>query len=188
MGRSLVAAIDVPELAPGKADSGGATGRIDGIPYGAYSAEVCADFKNKIKELKEKNNCASVGNFYVIPISWSGSLSGSSSAMGGVTETFKSDQATYTLAETPGDGRFRYAFTGPVTYTIAGTDSQNCVWSGSDTYAYPPGADLNGRLSTSARRNTSAVRESGPFRSPTRRRARAKRTPTPGPWTPTSSS
>ena len=143
----VVASRDVPKLRPGKSDFGqGGDPMADSLPPGAYDAIVCADSGKKVKESNEDNNCAPLGPAYVIVRSWFGTLNGSSPALEpGVTETWETSDASFEFAENLGDGRFKYEFRGSLHYTVSGTDSRGCSWSGSDTTALTGGADVGGQ-------------------------------------------
>lgn len=136
-----VASRNVPKLKPGESDFGqGGDSLPDSLPPGAYDAIACADHKDKVKEKNEDNNCADLGRVHVIVRSWFGFLNGSgpTAAGGNVTETWESGDMTLEFIEDLGDGRFRYGFSGPIRYTVSGTDSLGCDYSGSDTTTVAP--------------------------------------------------
>jgi hypothetical protein len=141
-----VALYDVPRLRPGKSHSGGASGNVD-FPLGAYKAKICADFKHKVRESNERNNCSDAVNVYVIAFEWSGTLQGTSPVDTGVNETWTSDDAHFVWdpnAPSLGPGRFTYVFRGSLHYAISGTDPDGCVYSGSDTATVDDAEDLLG--------------------------------------------
>jgi hypothetical protein len=132
-----IASRETDKLKPGKSQfvSGGDT--VPDLPPGAYDAIVCADYKKKVKEKNEDNNCTQLGQVYVIVGSWFGTLSGSgpTAAGGSTTETWNSNDAELRFTENKGDGRMAYKFFGSLTYTISGTGSDDCEYSGTDTTA-----------------------------------------------------
>lgn len=140
-----VASIDVRKLKPGKSHFGSTTEAVPDFPPGAYDAIICADYKKKVKESNESNNCSAPGPVYVIVRSWFGTLNGSGPAVPGVTESWQSDDASFNFAENLGDGRFRYEFAGTLQFTISGTDAEGCAWSGSDTASFSGGTDVGGQ-------------------------------------------
>jgi hypothetical protein len=144
---TAVASRDVPKLKPGKSDFGqGGDAVADSFPPGAYDAIVCADYRKKVKESNEDNNCAPLGPVYVIVRSWFGTLSGNGPTTDpGVSETWRSDDVNFAFAEDLGDGRFEYLFNGSVRYTVSGTDPEGCTWSGSDTATFTGGTDVAGQ-------------------------------------------
>lgn len=132
---TVIGSRDVPKLKPGKSDFGNASADASGLTPGAYDAIVCADYRDKVKEKNESNNCVDLGSVYVIVSSWFGTLSGDGpTAAGGSTkEAWQSDDAEFRFVESLGDGRFSYKFHGSLTYTVSGTDSSDCEYSGTDT-------------------------------------------------------
>jgi hypothetical protein len=129
--RTAVISNDVPALNPGKSQSGGASGDVPGrLPPGSYEALICADYRDKVKESNERNNCSETGIVFVIPGSWKATLSGSAGIDIGVTETWRSDGATFEGGEYLGDGQFRYRFRGSLHYAASGTDVEGCVYAG----------------------------------------------------------
>jgi len=127
----VVASHDIPKLKPDKSHFGSTSEAVGEFPPGAYDAIICADYKKKVKESNESNNCSAPGPVYVIVRSWFGTLNGNGPAVPGVTETWQSDDASFHFAEDLGDGRFRYEFSGTLRFTVSGTDSEGCAWSGS---------------------------------------------------------
>jgi CARDB len=143
---TVVTSRSVPKLNPDKSDFGSNTDPLpDSFPPGAYNALICADYKDKVKEKNEDNNCADLGQVYVIVRSWVGQLSGSGPTAGGFNERWESNDVDYQFAENLGDGRFRYLFNGSVTYTASGTDGEGCEVSGSDTASFTGGTDVGGQ-------------------------------------------
>jgi hypothetical protein len=132
-----VATRAVPKLKGGKSDFGTGGGALAGeLPAGEYFAFICADFDDRVKEKKEGNNCLALEErVYVIEREWAGQLDGSgpTASGGSTTESWTSADASFQFSEYLGDGRFKYLFHGSVTYTVSGTDSEGCTYSGSDT-------------------------------------------------------
>jgi hypothetical protein len=133
-GDLILATRDVPRLKPGGSDKG--SGRDNRTPskkqIGRYWAVVCADANFLIDESKEANNCANTGKrLSIIPRSWTGSVTGSSPVVRGVTETWTAQQMTFDF-ESEGSS-FHYIAYGEVTYNVSGTDDFGCIWSGSGT-------------------------------------------------------
>jgi hypothetical protein len=145
--RTVVASRAVPKLKKEESDSGiGAETFGGNLPPGEYFAFVCADIDDKVKEKKEGNNCrALTERVYVIARAWDGQLNGSGPTVAGdgVTETWSSYDASLRFVEYLGDGQFTYAFRGSVTYSISGTDSDGCAYSGSDTAILSGDAEVN---------------------------------------------
>jgi len=129
--KTAVVSNDVPALNPGKSHSGGASGDVPGrLPPGSYEAMICADYRDKVKESNEGNNCSQAGIVYVIPGSWNATLNGSAGIDIGVTETWRSDGASFEDGKYLGDGQIRYRFRGSLNYTASGTDVEGCVFGG----------------------------------------------------------
>jgi hypothetical protein len=128
-----LASRDVPRLAPGDSDRGGAsdTVSVDILPLGAYKVEVCADVKDRVRERNENNNCRRAGSFYVVQDIWSGSVTGAG-AVGSASgaETWQTSDARLSLDEYAGKGVFVYAFTGTVTWNDDGVTTGGCRVSG----------------------------------------------------------
>ncbi len=143
----MVASRSVPKLKPGASDFGqGGDPVADSFPPGVYDAIVCADYKDKVKEKNEDNNCAPLDPVYVIVRTWAGQLSGSGPTTDpGLTERWESFDTEFRFAENLGDGRFRYLFNGSITYTVSGTDSEGCEVSGTDTASFSGGTDVAGQ-------------------------------------------
>jgi hypothetical protein len=136
--RTVVASRAVPKLKKEGSDFGIGADTFGGnLPPGEYFAFVCADIKDDVKEKKEGNNCLALPErVYIIARAWDGQLNGSGPTVAGdgVTETWSSSDASLRFVEYLGDGQFTYAFRGSVTYSISGTDSDGCAYSGSDTF------------------------------------------------------
>jgi hypothetical protein len=129
--KTPVVSNDVPALNPGTSHSGGASGDVPGrLPPGSYEALTCADYRDKVKESNERNNCSKAGIVFVIPGSWNATLHGSAGIDIGVTEAWRSDGASFEAGKYLGDGRFRYRFRGSLHYTASGTDVEGCVYGG----------------------------------------------------------
>jgi len=128
---------DVPKLKPDESQSGTGTTTLQGFPPGEYAAKVCADYKNKVKERDEDNNCAAIGKVYVTIFSFGGSFGGSTRAEEGFTEEWGSDGAELFQLSADGDGRFTYFFTGFVHYSISGSDADGCAYSGAGQTSIP---------------------------------------------------
>ena len=129
-----VVGLDVPGLDSNRSDGGGAKADWQARPAPrAYDALICADYKKTIKESNEHNNCTKAGTVFIIVGSWEGTLSGDNAIETGVTEAWSSDAAGFDYKSKAGKGVFTYAFFGPLRYTISGTDSSGCSYSGEGT-------------------------------------------------------
>ena len=127
----------IPKLKSGKSSNG--SSERDFLlepPLGANKLQVCADWENEVKEKNEENNCLAVpGHYFVIERIWSGSVGGTTcvfptedGACGPFTETFSSDNATFTFDQYLGDGVFNYTYRGVVFYLDQGA-AEDCKWS-----------------------------------------------------------
>jgi hypothetical protein len=136
----------VPELEPRKSKEGrGSLSETfdETYDYGTYTPRICANAgRHKIREGHKAPNCLELRPFYVVPLAFTGTVSGTAplhaDLLPGVTLSW---EGTVSADLGPGgllgdDGLFDYTFfEGPVTYTVKGTDAiSGCTWSGTGTY------------------------------------------------------
>jgi hypothetical protein len=118
---------------------------FDGLPIGAYRAEICADVRDEVKERNEKNNCVAAdrgSRLYLTRRTWTGSLGGSyRRGSGDLRDTWSATDATLELADFEGAGRFAYHFSGTVNWATTGTDAAGCAWSGGAAEAFGGGSE-----------------------------------------------
>jgi hypothetical protein len=111
---------------------------------GLYTAKVCANVGGVVAETTLKNNCRSVGEVSVIARRWTGHVIGITKTTNpsGVEEDLTATNVTMIFdhdasdqASAPAGTVVEYAVaSATVTYTLSGTDSSGCTWSGGSTY------------------------------------------------------
>ena len=105
--------------------------------FGRYPLRICADIGHKIPEKNEGNNCRSAGAFYVLPTFFWVRVRGAIDLFPGVKVLWDSGGAHgpihYSFSRNLARGVFEWTPEGQlwtITYTVEGTDSSGCVWSG----------------------------------------------------------
>jgi CARDB len=137
----------VPKLESRESHAGNATKTFvvdPGFPPGIYSVAVCADYKDKIKEKDEDNNCEILDDrFYITESVWSGTINGTgcltpglNGQCGDAKETWSSNNASFEFVAYASGGRFQYVFSGTVSWAAAGTDIDDCTWSGAGSQTF----------------------------------------------------
>jgi hypothetical protein len=147
---SVESKLAVPKLAPGKSKTG-ASSFLEHFPpifdYGTYKTQICADAgsPHKVKERNEKNNCKSMGPFYVIPAHLKGTVSGIRKYPLNLTLTWEGAVDFEAPTRALSSGYFVYELAPPASlkFTVSGSivvDGKVCNWTGTATYV-PAGSE-----------------------------------------------
>jgi len=126
---------NVPKLKKDARSSEVGTAKI-AIPgdakLGDYTAFLCADARNEVKEKNELDNCEEAGKFYIAKKQWTGTFAGGfDDSRTGVAETWGATDATFSFQKYMGSGILLYGVQATVIYEAGNqAGASSCAYSG----------------------------------------------------------